>query len=116
MAARQGRDAGPLTAARRAAQQPGTAQRGHAQAHRDLASAADHAAVHAAGLNPAAADVDPADGTWETSHLVIASIPGRRGRITPLAQETMPSQPTATSSTHLWRNLPRLPSEKNQST
>jgi excisionase family DNA binding protein len=38
MAARQGRDAGPLTAARRAAQQPGPAQRGHAQAYRDLAS------------------------------------------------------------------------------
>ena len=31
MAARQGRDAGPLTAARRAAQQPGPAKRGHAR-------------------------------------------------------------------------------------
>ena len=39
MEARQGRDAG-TPVARRAARQPGPAQRGHAQAHGDLASSA----------------------------------------------------------------------------
>jgi hypothetical protein len=34
------------------------------------------AAVHAAELNPAAADVGPADETWESSHPVRASVPG----------------------------------------
>jgi hypothetical protein len=72
--------------------------------------------VHGAELNPAAADVDPADGTWETSHPVPASISGQRGRIALLAQETMHSQPTATPSSHPWHNLSRRPSNKNQIT
>jgi hypothetical protein len=42
MEARQGRDAG-TPVARRAAQQPGPAQRGDAQAHRDLADHGPHA-------------------------------------------------------------------------
>ncbi len=62
MAARQGRDAG-TPGARRAAQQPGPAQRGHAQAHRDLAPAPPHRSAHQTG----SPDPTPGHQTWATA-------------------------------------------------